>query len=69
VVSTLVKQFTGGLLLQSIKPVKTVKLLNPDEEKFLSQLSEAAGSMMTEPLFNSEELGRKLGLSKSQLYR
>lgn len=69
VVSTLVKQFTGELLLQDIKSVKTVKLLNPGEEKFLNQLSDAAASMMTESSFNTEGLGRNLGLSKSQLYR
>lgn len=69
VVSTLVKQLTGELLLQDIKASKPMKLLNPEEEKFLNLLSEAAGSMMMEPSFSIEGLGKNLGLSKSQLYR
>lgn len=69
VVSARVRQFTSDLLLQDFKAATTVKLLNTEEEKFLHELSEAAGPMMTEPSFNTERLGKNLGLSKSQLYR
>jgi AraC-like DNA-binding protein len=67
IISPLVKQLTGEISLQHVKEL--VKVLNPEEEKFLNQLSEAATAMIGGPAFNITALSKHLGLSKSQLYR
>ncbi|HLG40933.1 MAG TPA: nickel-binding protein [Chitinophagaceae bacterium] len=67
IISPLVKQLAGEISLQHIK--EPVKVLNPEEEIFLNQLSEAANAMISGPAFNIAALGKHLGLSKSQLYR
>ena len=68
IISPLVKQLTGEISLQDIK-AEPVKGLNPEEEKFLNQLSEAANVMIGGPAFNITALTKHLSLSKSQLYR
>ena len=67
IISPLVKQLAGEISLQHIK--EPVKVLNPEEENFLNQLSEAANTMIGGPAFNITALSKHLGLSKSQLYR
>jgi len=69
VVSSLVKQLAGEISLQDLKTGKALKILNPEEERFLNQLSEAAEAMITDPGFNITALTKSVGLSKSQLYR
>jgi AraC-like DNA-binding protein len=69
VVSSLVQQLTGEVLSQQIKANSTIKVLVPAEEQFLSELIDATQAMFAQPSFSIDDFGKKLGLSKSQLYR
>ena len=46
-----------------------VKILNPTEEKFLTQLIDFVENIWNKPDFNVNDFSKSLGLSKSQLYR
>ncbi|WP_445955510.1 helix-turn-helix domain-containing protein, partial [Yeosuana sp.] len=48
---------------------KIVKILKPKEEKFLTQLIDFIEKVWNKPNFNVNEFSKKLGVSKSQLYR
>jgi AraC-like DNA-binding protein len=69
VVSSLVKQLAGAISWNEIKNNSAIKLIEAEEEKFLNRLSETAHEMIAGPAFDTTVLGKKLGLSKSQLYR
>lgn len=69
VVSSLVKQLAGEISWHEIKNNVAIKVIEAEEEKFLNQLSEVAHEMIAGPAFDTTVLGKKLGLSKSQLYR
>jgi AraC-like DNA-binding protein len=46
-----------------------VRITNPSEEKFLNSLMELTEKVWNDENFNVVDFGRKLGLSKAQLYR
>lgn len=46
-----------------------VKILKPNEEKFLTQLIDFVENIWNKPDFNVNDFSKSLGLSKSQLYR
>ncbi|GAA4805514.1 nickel-binding protein [Litoribaculum gwangyangense] len=48
---------------------KMIKILQPNEEKFLNQLIDYVEQAWNKPNFNVNDFSRALGLSKSQLYR
>ncbi len=48
---------------------KMIKILKPNEEKFLTQLIDFVEQVWNKPNFNVNDFSKALGLSKSQLYR
>ena len=46
-----------------------LKTLSQEDERFLNQLMEETGSQFYQPLFNIDILSKKLGMSRSNLYR
>ena len=48
---------------------KMIKVLKPNEEKFLSQLVDFVEKVWNKPNFHVNDFSEALGLSKSQLYR
>lgn len=48
---------------------KRMKLLKPEEEFFLNRLMDVIDSNWSRETFNVADLGRQIGVSKSQLYR
>lgn len=46
-----------------------IKTLKPDEEKFLNQLMDVTESFWQQPKLSVNDFCKKIGLSKSQLYR
>ena len=48
---------------------KMIKILKPNEEKFLTQLIDFVGQVWDQPNFHVNDFSNALGFSKSQLYR
>ncbi len=48
---------------------ESIKIMNPHDEQFLNRLMELMESCWNEYWLNIHELGRRIGVSKSQLYR
>ncbi|HYE55993.1 MAG TPA: nickel-binding protein [Chitinophagaceae bacterium] len=69
VVSPLAKQLTGAMALQRFQHETVLKILNAEEEHFLDLLLDAMNGTVFQPLFSLEALCKKLGLSRSGLYR
>lgn len=68
VISSEVKEEITDELPDTFYDDKT-RALNPGNEKFLNSLIEIIESMWNAPDFNIRELGKRLALSKAQLYR
>ena len=54
---------------EQIPAGKRIKLLKPEEESFLSRLMNVIDTNWNRETFNTADLGRRMGMSKSQLYR
>lgn len=48
---------------------EVVKILNPENEQFLNQLTEAINFLFFDKSFNNDNLAKHLAMSRSQLYR
>jgi AraC-like DNA-binding protein len=69
VVSSLAKQLAGELVWQHYGTEKSLKILSPEDERFLNRLFEETASRFYHPAFTIEVLSKGLGLSRSNLYR
>ncbi|MGB8192684.1 MAG: nickel-binding protein [Chitinophagaceae bacterium] len=69
VISPLAKQLTQSKALHNYKDEEIIKLLSQDDERLLHLLIDSTSSMLSQPGFSIDELGKKLGMSRSQLYR
>lgn len=69
VISPLVKQLAGEHMLQQYVVEKLLKILTPEDEKFLNRLIEETTSRFYHPAFTIEVLSKSLGVSRSNLYR
>lgn len=69
VLSPLAKQLAGESIMQNPSIKKSVRVLSPDDEKFLNQLIEEASTRFYQPSFNIDVLSKSLGMSRSGLYR
>jgi AraC-like DNA-binding protein len=66
VVSPLVKQLTTET---AFRHYDFLRILNQEDERFLQLLIDSTTPMLSEPGFSIDTLGKKLGMSRSQLYR
>jgi AraC-like DNA-binding protein len=69
VISSKAKILAGENKLQISHKPEAIKILNPENEKFLNQLTEAVNFLLFKTSFNIDNLGKHLGMSRSQLYR
>ena len=69
VITTEVKSLYESENRNALIDDKIVKILKPKEEKFLTQLIDFIEKVWNKPNFNVNEFSKKLGISKSQLYR
>lgn len=69
VISSQAKQLAGEYKLQIDPSAVTIKMLNPENEQFLNRLTDSINALLFKTSFNIDNLGRHLGMSRSQLYR
>lgn len=69
VVSCSTRDFYKEINVVAEENQEFMKAPNPVEEKFLNQLMDIMEAFWNEEGFNVENLGKQIGLSKSQLYR
>lgn len=69
VIAPLIIQLTQPAKLNSYRNEKSIKMLDQDDERFLHLLIDGTASMLSEPGFSIDDLGKKLGISRAQLYR
>jgi AraC-like DNA-binding protein len=69
VISSHAKILAGENKLQINQKAESIKILNPENEQFLNQLTEAVNFLLFKTSFNIDDLGKHLGMSRSQLYR
>jgi AraC-like DNA-binding protein len=68
VIAPLVKELTQATAI-SLMQDQALKILNREDERFLHQLIDSTAPMLSQPGFAIDDLGKKLGISRSQLYR
>jgi AraC-like DNA-binding protein len=68
-ISPLVKELTGTIRLPDQEMENRLKILNRDDEQFLTLLLESANSLLSSESFHIDSLGNTLGMSRSGLYR
>lgn len=66
--SALVKDLCGSSF-GNYSREKTLRILRPQEEKFLSRLLDTLEEMMSDSDFNVETICKNIGMSRAQLYR
>jgi AraC-like DNA-binding protein len=67
-IAPLVKALTQASATSHLKH-QALKILNREDERFLHQLIDSMAPMLSQPGFAIDDLGKKLGVSRSQLYR
>jgi AraC-like DNA-binding protein len=69
VISSQVTEMANEVMLQNYRQEQSLKVLEQPDEEFLSQVIEKARSLLSEPDFTIDDLGKKLAVSRSRLYR
>jgi AraC-like DNA-binding protein len=69
VLSSTVKEAYNNEILDGLSRDMPLQSLSPDEERFIGQLIDTADIVWNDPKFSIVKFGKKVGMSKSQLYR